>query len=168
MGHIISHPCLAFYKRSTKACLDYRHTLTSYNTYIQIHLTAHARRMNQKHDNDQRVEQEWLTVLLEFVCRWSMGSILFLASWAVLLGPVTYTHHLISGPRLPFTAAYFGTIALTLYFAIGVSSKPSLYFQTTSTNCTCSFDTHIHTYTPPPPSLQNPPHEIPSTNDLRT
>lgn len=29
--------------------------------------------------------------------------------------------HLISGPRLPFTAAYFGSIALTLYFSLGVS-----------------------------------------------
>lgn len=53
--------------------------------------------------------------------RWSMGSLLFLTSWAVLLGPITYAQHLISGPRLPFTAVYFGTIALTLYFAIGVS-----------------------------------------------
>jgi len=30
--------------------------------------------------------------------------------------------HLISGPRLPFTAAYFGSIICTLYFALGVSS----------------------------------------------
>ena len=29
--------------------------------------------------------------------------------------------HLVSGPRLPFTATYFGSIALTLYFAVGVS-----------------------------------------------
>lgn len=55
--------------------------------------------------------------------RWTMGSVLFLASWAVLLGPVTYAQHLISGPRLPFTAVYFTTIALTLYFAIGVSYR---------------------------------------------
>jgi hypothetical protein len=32
--------------------------------------------------------------------------------------------HLLSGPRLPFTAAYFGSIALTLYFSIGVSDRP--------------------------------------------
>jgi hypothetical protein len=30
--------------------------------------------------------------------------------------------HLFSGPRLPFTGAYFGSIALTIYFSIGVSS----------------------------------------------
>ena len=37
------------------------------------------------------------------------------------MGPLTYFQHLISGPRLPFTAAYFGSIAMTLYFSIGVS-----------------------------------------------
>lgn len=29
--------------------------------------------------------------------------------------------HLLSGPRLPFTATYFGAIVLTIYFAVGVS-----------------------------------------------
>lgn len=38
------------------------------------------------------------------------------------MGPFTYAKHLVSGPRLPFTAAYFGSIALTLYFAVGVST----------------------------------------------
>ncbi|SRR6266480_7261689 len=33
--------------------------------------------------------------------------------------------HLLSGARLPFTAAYFGSIAFTLYFSIGVSDRPS-------------------------------------------
>ena len=50
-----------------------------------------------------------------------MGSLLFLLSWAVLMGPLVYAKHLVSGPRLPFTAAYFGAIAMTLYFAVGVS-----------------------------------------------
>jgi hypothetical protein len=77
-----------------------------------------------------------------------MGSVLFLAAWSVMMGPIQYSkqalpqfwlhtcihttaaddapvQHLISGPRLPFTAAYFGSIALTLYFSLGVSS-PSL------------------------------------------
>lgn len=45
---------------------------------------------------------------------------LFLASWAILMGPVQYGQHLLSGPRLPFTAAYFGSIVLTLVFAIKV------------------------------------------------
>ncbi|KAJ5859669.1 hypothetical protein N7534_004946 [Penicillium rubens] len=58
----------------------------------------------------------------KFAVLWSVGSVLFLVSWAVLMGPWTYAKHLISGTRLPFTAAYFGSIALTLYFAIGLQS----------------------------------------------
>ncbi|KAJ0424619.1 Got1/Sft2-like family-domain-containing protein [Aspergillus carlsbadensis] len=58
----------------------------------------------------------------KFAILWSVGSLLFLLSWAVLMGPVIYAKHLVSGPRLPFTAAYFGSIALTLYFAIGLHS----------------------------------------------
>ena len=42
------------------------------------------------------------------------------------MGPWVYARHLISGPRLPFTAAYFGAIALTIYFAVGVSQSRSL------------------------------------------
>jgi hypothetical protein len=56
------------------------------------------------------------------ISRWSFGSVLFLASWAVLMGPMVYLRHLLSGPRLPFTAAYFGSIGLTLFFSVGVSS----------------------------------------------
>lgn len=40
------------------------------------------------------------------------------------MGPVNYFNHLVSGPRLPFTAAYFGSIGLTLYFSIGLRSLP--------------------------------------------
>ncbi|KAL8770054.1 MAG: hypothetical protein Q9209_004092 [Squamulea sp. 1 TL-2023] len=58
----------------------------------------------------------------KFAILWSMGSMLFLASWAVLMGPLVYAQHLISGPRLPFTAAYFGSIMMTLVFAIKLQS----------------------------------------------
>ncbi|EAS27653.3 SFT2 domain-containing protein [Coccidioides immitis RS] len=58
----------------------------------------------------------------KFAILWSVGSVLFLASWAVLLGPMTYAKHLLSGPRLPFTAAYFASIGLTLFFAVGLHS----------------------------------------------
>jgi len=57
--------------------------------------------------------------------RWSLGSMLFLASWAAMMGPWTYLQHLSSGPRLPFTATYFGSIGLTLYFSLGVSDLSS-------------------------------------------
>jgi len=46
-------------------------------------------------------------------------------SFADLPPPVT-ARHLISQERLPFTATYFGSIALTLYFAVGVSPSPYL------------------------------------------
>ena len=70
---------------------------------------------------------------------WSLGSALFLASWAAMMGPWAYATHLMSTPRLPFTAAYFGSIALTLYFSLGVSMliiwhQTSCWFQ-----LTCSF-----------------------------
>ncbi|KAJ5249080.1 hypothetical protein N7468_000531 [Penicillium chermesinum] len=58
----------------------------------------------------------------KFAVLWSVGSVLFLLSWAVLMGPWSYVRHLVSGSRLPFTAAYFGSIALTLYFAIGLQN----------------------------------------------
>ncbi|KAI6934705.1 hypothetical protein KC327_g10097 [Hortaea werneckii] len=53
---------------------------------------------------------------------WSMASALFLSSWAVMMGPMAYVRHLISQERLPFTATYFGSIVLTLYFAVGLRS----------------------------------------------
>jgi hypothetical protein len=53
--------------------------------------------------------------------RWTLGSILFLSSFAAIMGPLAYLQHLVSTPRLPFTAAYFGSLGLTLYFSIGVS-----------------------------------------------
>jgi hypothetical protein len=37
------------------------------------------------------------------------------------MGPWAYLQHLASTPRLPFTAAYFGSLGLTLYFSVGVS-----------------------------------------------
>jgi len=58
----------------------------------------------------------------KFVVLWTVGSALFLVSFAVLMGPMAYLQHLISAPRLPFTAAYFGSMGLTLYFAIGLHS----------------------------------------------
>lgn len=53
--------------------------------------------------------------------RWSVGSLMFLASFAAVMGPMAYVYHLLSTPRLPFTAAYFGSIILTLVFALKVS-----------------------------------------------
>ncbi|POS73614.1 hypothetical protein DHEL01_v207995 [Diaporthe helianthi] len=53
---------------------------------------------------------------------WTLGSTLFLASFVAVMGPWVYIQHLLSGPRLPFTGAYFGSIILTFYFALGLHS----------------------------------------------
>ncbi|KAK4158187.1 hypothetical protein C8A00DRAFT_39568 [Chaetomidium leptoderma] len=58
----------------------------------------------------------------KLVVLWTLGSILFLSSFAALMGPWAYLQHLASTPRLPFTAAYFGSLGLTLYFSIGLQS----------------------------------------------
>ncbi|KAK3311323.1 Got1/Sft2-like family-domain-containing protein [Chaetomium strumarium] len=57
----------------------------------------------------------------KLVVLWTLGSMLFLSSFAAIMGPWAYLQHLASTPRLPFTAAYFGSLGLTLYFSIGVS-----------------------------------------------
>ncbi|KAK4128346.1 SFT2-domain-containing protein [Parathielavia appendiculata] len=58
----------------------------------------------------------------KLVVLWTLGSILFLSSFAAIMGPWAYVQHLASTPRLPFTAAYFGSLGLTLYFSIGLQS----------------------------------------------
>ncbi|KAK4117363.1 SFT2-domain-containing protein [Canariomyces notabilis] len=58
----------------------------------------------------------------KLVVLWTLGSVLFLASFAAMMGPWAYLQHLASTPRLPFTAAYFGSLGLTLYFSIGLHS----------------------------------------------
>lgn len=40
--------------------------------------------------------------------------------FAVLIGPINHLKHLISRERLPFSAAYVSSLALTLYFSLGV------------------------------------------------
>ncbi|KAH7369090.1 Got1/Sft2-like family-domain-containing protein [Plectosphaerella cucumerina] len=58
----------------------------------------------------------------KFVILWTLGSIFFLASFAVVMGPMAYVRHLLSADRVPFTAAYFGSLSLSLYFALGLHS----------------------------------------------
>jgi hypothetical protein len=58
----------------------------------------------------------------KLVVLWTLGSILFLSSFAAIMGPWAYVQHLASTPRLPFTAAYFGSLGLTIYFAMGLHS----------------------------------------------
>jgi len=46
---------------------------------------------------------------------------LFCFSFSLLWGPVNHVKHLCSLERLPFTAAYFGSMFATLYMAMIVS-----------------------------------------------
>ena len=62
----------------------------------------------------------------KFVVPFSMGSLLFMLGFAILSGPVAHLKHIFGPERLPFTAAYLGSLAMTLYFALGVSSVPIL------------------------------------------
>lgn len=57
--------------------------------------------------------------------RWTLGSIFFLASFAAVMGPMAYVKHLLSAERLPFTSAYFGSLGLSMYFALGVRAPLS-------------------------------------------
>lgn len=59
-----------------------------------------------------------------------------------MLGPLAYLQHLMSTPRLPFTAAYFGSIALTLYFSLGVSCCPKPPFQCPHGTNACHLQLH--------------------------
>ncbi|EGP91932.1 unnamed protein product [Zymoseptoria tritici ST99CH_1A5] len=65
----------------------------------------------------------------KFAILWTMASVLFLSSWAVMMGPIIYVRHLISQERLPFTATYLGSIVLTLYFAMGLKSTVLTLFS---------------------------------------
>jgi len=56
----------------------------------------------------------------KLVVLWTLGSILFLSSFAAIMGPWAYVQHLASTPRLPFTAAYFGSLGLTIYSSMGL------------------------------------------------
>ena len=55
-------------------------------------------------------------------------------SFSVLIGPINHLKHLISKERLPFSCAYIGSLALTLYFSLGVSLRPALRLGTLLTS----------------------------------
>jgi hypothetical protein len=74
------------------------------------------------------------------VPRWTLGSMLFLVSFAVMMGPWAYFRHLVSAERLPFTGIYFGSIGLTLYFSLGVSHRELGRASRSSPSWTASAD----------------------------
>jgi len=58
----------------------------------------------------------------KFVLLYTMGSLFTIGSFSLLWGPVNHVKHLCSFGRLPFTAAYFGSMFATLYMAMILKS----------------------------------------------
>lgn len=58
----------------------------------------------------------------KFVLLWTLGSILFLASFAVLYGPTAYIRHLLSKERMPFTLVYGTSLIFTIFCAYFLKS----------------------------------------------
>ncbi|KAI0920490.1 hypothetical protein AcW1_002213 [Taiwanofungus camphoratus] len=60
----------------------------------------------------------------KFALSISLGSLLVMFGFAVLVGPINHIKHLVSKERLPFSFVYIGSLALTLYFSLGARSYP--------------------------------------------
>ncbi|KAN0065369.1 Protein transport protein sft2 [Thecaphora frezii] len=58
----------------------------------------------------------------KFALAFSLGSLLFMVGFSLLSGPLAHLKHILSKERLPFSFAYFGSLALTMYFALGPRS----------------------------------------------
>ncbi|KAK0236818.1 ER-to-golgi vesicle protein transport Sft2 [Armillaria nabsnona] len=66
----------------------------------------------------------FLTILrpTKFALSFSLGSLLVMFGFSVLIGPINHIKHLVSKERLPFTVVYFGSLGATLYFSLGLHS----------------------------------------------
>lgn len=58
----------------------------------------------------------------KFALSFSLGSLLVMFGFSVMIGPINHLKHLISKERLPFSSVYFASLALTLYFSIAKKS----------------------------------------------
>ncbi|KAJ7079560.1 Got1/Sft2-like family-domain-containing protein [Mycena belliarum] len=58
----------------------------------------------------------------KFALSFSLGSMLVMFGFSVLIGPINHVKHLVTAERLPFTVVYFSSLGLTLYFAMGPHS----------------------------------------------
>ncbi|EGO02852.1 hypothetical protein SERLA73DRAFT_47666 [Serpula lacrymans var. lacrymans S7.3] len=58
----------------------------------------------------------------KFALAFSLGSLLVMFGFSVLIGPINHVKHLISKERLPFSFVYFTSLGLTLYFSLGAHS----------------------------------------------
>ncbi|KAG0248533.1 protein transport protein sft2 [Mortierella polycephala] len=58
----------------------------------------------------------------KFATSFTLGSILLMVSFALLKGPAAHIKALMTKERLPFTAAYFGSMAFVLWASLGANS----------------------------------------------
>ncbi|ETW79735.1 hypothetical protein HETIRDRAFT_48628 [Heterobasidion irregulare TC 32-1] len=58
----------------------------------------------------------------KFALSFSLGSLLVMFGFSVLIGPINHLKHLVSKERLPFSLAYLSSLGLTLYFSLGPHS----------------------------------------------
>ncbi|KAI9451261.1 ER-to-golgi vesicle protein transport Sft2 [Lactarius psammicola] len=58
----------------------------------------------------------------KFALSFSLGSLLVMFGFSVLIGPINHIRHLMSKERLPFSVAYLSSLGLTLYLALGPHS----------------------------------------------
>jgi len=58
----------------------------------------------------------------KFALAFSLGSLLVMFGFSVLIGPINHVKHLVSKERLPFSLVYFASLGLTLYFSLGRKS----------------------------------------------
>ncbi|PVF93972.1 SFT2-domain-containing protein [Serendipita vermifera] len=54
----------------------------------------------------------------KFATSITLGSILVMLGFMILIGPINQIKHLISAERLPFSAAYIASLILTIYFSM--------------------------------------------------
>ncbi|KAF9291511.1 protein transport protein sft2 [Mortierella alpina] len=60
----------------------------------------------------------------KFATSFTLGSILIMAGFALLKGPMAHLKALVSRERLPFTGAYIGSIIFVLWASLWVKSYP--------------------------------------------
>jgi len=58
----------------------------------------------------------------KFALLFSLGSSFVMGAFCMWWGPWDYVHHLFSKDRVVFTSTYLGSLAATLYFAMGLQS----------------------------------------------
>ncbi|CCK69536.1 Sft2p KNAG_0C04340 [Huiozyma naganishii CBS 8797] len=58
----------------------------------------------------------------KFALLWTMGSLLFVLAFGVMMGPLAYLKHITSRERLPFSLFFFASCLSTLYCAAFIKS----------------------------------------------